>query len=99
MGQYDIVINCTGLGSRELMNDTQLVPNRGHLVSVSVQLCIDTIPTVMDGRATAETRRAFSRAHTSPPTLTFDLGAFTEELVMKMSTTFAPYGLRGSNAP
>lgn len=34
VGQYDIVINCTGLGSRELIDDTQLVPNRGQLVSV-----------------------------------------------------------------
>jgi len=34
VGQYDIVVNCSGFGSRELINDTQLVPNRGHLVSV-----------------------------------------------------------------
>ena len=34
VGQYDIVVNCTGLGSLQLINDTQLVPNRGHLVSV-----------------------------------------------------------------
>ena len=34
-GSYDIVINCTGLGARELANDEQVYPVRGHMVSVS----------------------------------------------------------------
>lgn len=29
---YDIVINCTGLGSRELLNDTSIYPVRGQIV-------------------------------------------------------------------
>ncbi|XP_011407418.1 PREDICTED: D-aspartate oxidase-like [Amphimedon queenslandica] len=32
---YDIVINCTGLGARELANDEQVYPVRGHMVSIS----------------------------------------------------------------
>jgi len=39
VGQYDLVINCTGLGSQQLINDSQLVPNRGHLVSVRIIPC------------------------------------------------------------
>ena len=34
-GSYDIVINCTGLGARELANDEQVYPVRGHIISVS----------------------------------------------------------------
>ncbi|XP_011407417.1 PREDICTED: D-aspartate oxidase-like [Amphimedon queenslandica] len=34
-GSYDIVINCTGLGARELANDEQVYPVRGHIVTVS----------------------------------------------------------------
>ncbi|ESO08124.1 hypothetical protein HELRODRAFT_156658 [Helobdella robusta] len=33
-GRYDLVINCMGLGSKELLKDEELVPNRGHLVKV-----------------------------------------------------------------
>jgi len=40
VGQYDIVINCTGFGSKELISDNQLVPNRGHLVSVCSPRCV-----------------------------------------------------------
>ena len=35
IGSYDIVINCTGLGARELANDPLVYPVRGHIVSVS----------------------------------------------------------------
>lgn len=31
---YDIVVNCTGLGARELCNDTSLYPVRGQIVKV-----------------------------------------------------------------
>jgi len=33
-GQYDVVVNCTGLGSIDLVNDKKLVPNRGHVIKV-----------------------------------------------------------------
>ena len=33
-GQYDIIVNCTGLGSRELVNDNQLYPVRGQTIIV-----------------------------------------------------------------
>ena len=33
-GQYDIIVNCTGLGSRELVNDNQLYPVRGQTIVV-----------------------------------------------------------------
>ena len=33
-GQYDIIVNCTGLSSRELVNDNQLYPVRGQTVTV-----------------------------------------------------------------
>ena len=33
-GQYDIIVNCTGLGSRELVNDTGVYPVRGQTVTV-----------------------------------------------------------------
>ena len=35
IGSYDIIINCTGLGARELANDPLVYPVRGHIVSVS----------------------------------------------------------------
>ncbi len=31
---YDIVVNCTGLGSRQLFNDNQLFPVRGQVIKV-----------------------------------------------------------------
>ena len=31
---FDIIVNCTGLGARELVNDSKLYPTRGQLVSV-----------------------------------------------------------------
>ena len=34
VGLYDVVVNCTGLGSRELLNDTNVYPTRGHLIRV-----------------------------------------------------------------
>jgi len=37
---YDIVVNCTGLGSQQLMDDKLLVPNRGHLVKVRLIIMI-----------------------------------------------------------
>ncbi|KAH9503464.1 hypothetical protein Btru_068003 [Bulinus truncatus] len=33
-GQFDIVVNCTGLGSRDLVGDSTMYPVRGHLVMV-----------------------------------------------------------------
>ena len=33
-GQYDIIVNCTGLGSRELVNDNQMYPVRGQSIIV-----------------------------------------------------------------
>lgn len=34
VGQYDVVVNCTGLGSMDLLGDEKLIPNRGHLIKV-----------------------------------------------------------------
>ena len=34
-GAYDVVVNCTGLGSRELVNDQELYPSRGQAVLVN----------------------------------------------------------------
>ena len=34
LNSYDIVVNCTGIGARELVNDHQMYPVRGHIVSV-----------------------------------------------------------------
>ena len=36
-GDYDIIVNCTGLGSRELVNDNQMYPVRGHTILVKAQ--------------------------------------------------------------
>ncbi|XP_060062726.1 D-aspartate oxidase-like [Ylistrum balloti] len=33
-GQFDVVVNCTGLGSRELLGDKEIFPVRGHLIRV-----------------------------------------------------------------
>ena len=33
-GQYDIIVNCTGLGSKELANDNQMYPVRGQGIIV-----------------------------------------------------------------
>ena len=33
-GHYDIVVNCTGLGARDLVKDTQVFPARGHMLQV-----------------------------------------------------------------
>ncbi|KAJ8675770.1 hypothetical protein QAD02_011556 [Eretmocerus hayati] len=33
-GTYDIIVNCTGLGSRQLCNDRKLVPIKGHVIKV-----------------------------------------------------------------
>lgn len=40
-----VVFNCTGLGSRELFNDTDLVPVKGHLVIFSAQPNINYVVT------------------------------------------------------
>ena len=34
IGQYDVVVNCTGLGSRTLFKDDKVFPVRGHLMRV-----------------------------------------------------------------
>lgn len=41
--QEAAIFNCTGLGSRELFNDTDLIPVKGHLVIFSAQPEIDFI--------------------------------------------------------
>lgn len=33
--QYDIIVNCTGLGSRKLFNDHKIYPVRGQIMRVS----------------------------------------------------------------
>ena len=33
-GQYDVIVNCTGLGSKELVNDDQVYPVRGQTIIV-----------------------------------------------------------------
>jgi len=33
-GTYDIIVNCTGLGSRQLVNDPEMYPIRGQLITV-----------------------------------------------------------------
>ncbi len=38
VGQYDIVVNCTGFGSHQLLNDSNLIPNRGHLIKVHLSI-------------------------------------------------------------
>ena len=35
MGQYDVVVNCTGFRSRDLVGDKAVYPVRGHLIKVS----------------------------------------------------------------
>uniref|UniRef100_K1QI60 D-aspartate oxidase n=1 Tax=Magallana gigas TaxID=29159 RepID=K1QI60_MAGGI len=34
VGSYDVLVNCTGLGSRKLFDDKELVPIRGHTIRV-----------------------------------------------------------------
>ena len=34
VGRYDVVVNCTGYGSRELLGDQNLIPMKGHLIRV-----------------------------------------------------------------
>lgn len=34
LAEYDVVVNCTGLGSRELFNDSSIYPVRGQIVRV-----------------------------------------------------------------
>ena len=46
LASYDVVINCTGLGARELVNDQKMYPMQGHIVSVKapwVKQFIDVI--------------------------------------------------------
>ncbi len=31
---HDIIINCAGLGARDLVNDTEVYPSKGHLLSI-----------------------------------------------------------------
>ncbi|OWF52554.1 D-aspartate oxidase [Mizuhopecten yessoensis] len=31
-GQFDVVVNCTGLGSRDLLDDQEIYPVRGHII-------------------------------------------------------------------
>ena len=35
LSHADIIVNCTGLGARYLVNDTQVYPSKGHLLSVN----------------------------------------------------------------
>lgn len=34
---YDVVVNCSGIGARELANDGLLQPIRGHIIRVQSQ--------------------------------------------------------------
>ena len=34
VGKYDVVVNCAGFGSCELLNDKKMIPIRGHLFRV-----------------------------------------------------------------
>ena len=40
---YDIIINCSGLGARQLVNDTFVYPIRGQIVAVKPQTAITTV--------------------------------------------------------
>jgi hypothetical protein len=33
-GKFDVVVNCSGLGSRELCKDDKIQPARGHILRV-----------------------------------------------------------------
>lgn len=33
-GEYDVVINCTGLGAKELVNDNEVKPVRGQIIRI-----------------------------------------------------------------
>ena len=33
-GEFDVVVNCTGLGARELCKDDKVEPARGHILRV-----------------------------------------------------------------
>ena len=35
VGKYDVVVNCTGIGSRQLIGDTSVYPVRGQVLRVS----------------------------------------------------------------
>jgi hypothetical protein len=34
LSTYDVIVNCTGLGSMKLFGDTTMMPTRGHLMHV-----------------------------------------------------------------
>lgn len=44
---YDAIVNCTGLGSRELVGDTQMYPIRGHVVRVKAPWVVHHIEGVV----------------------------------------------------
>ena len=50
-GQYDIIVNCTGLGSRELVNDNQLYPVRGQTIIVKAPWIKHAFSYIEDNKA------------------------------------------------
>jgi glycine/D-amino acid oxidase-like deaminating enzyme len=49
VGQFDVVVNCTGLGSQQLLSDSKMVPNRGHIVTVKAPWLKHFVYTGEDG--------------------------------------------------
>jgi len=48
-GEYDIIVNCTGLGSRELVGDQELYPNKGQAMLVKAPWVKYVIKEEFDG--------------------------------------------------
>lgn len=57
IGRFDIVVNCTGLGSFDLLGDKKMVPNRGQVIRVKApwlkhSLMVDDDIYIIPGRDT-----------------------------------------------
>ncbi|XP_065907449.1 D-aspartate oxidase-like [Dysidea avara] len=48
-GEYDVIVNCTGLGSKELVDDQELYPNRGQAMLVKAPWVKYVIKEEFDG--------------------------------------------------